>query len=507
MTPVYCIAPFSGNRAWWSGDGRRAYFIDMTRGQKTARLIALDAETGMADVLFEESAETYLELSLDFEHPYMLTMLPDTDELIWYSERTGWAHLYLYDLTTGELKTPITTGEWRVRDIVHFDKDTRELFIQIAGRVQGRNPYYRELVRVNVDSGAMTVLASGDCDYRVCRRPGVESGLSPSCLYIVTTQSRVDTPSVTELRDRNGELLLTVEAADISGLPSGWRWPESVTMKADDGKTDIFGVLFRPSDFDPAKKYPVLDIDTISPAYSLMATGAFLLEDIDPTGNLMYTTLAALAELGFIVTLIEGRGTPHRSKSFHDFGYTPFMEGSGIIDHVAGIKQLAKRYPYMDLNNVGVTSFDGAGNGSIFGLLHHSNFYKVGVAFSMWDPRFIKQGEVFHGLVQPSDHQQSIWSDAVNNLQGKLLLVTGLMDAYFHSCMTFQLVDMLVKANKDVDLLIQPNGGHGFRVKNAHRKVWDYLVRHLQGVEPPKNFALKTGFEKCFPGMLPEKVE
>ena len=199
----------------------------------------------------------------------------------------------------------------------------------------------------------MTILASGDYDYRVSRRSGNECGISPDFKYLVITRSRVDGPSVTELRDRDGKLLSNLETADISGLPSGWQWPQSVKMKAADGKTDIFGVVFRPSDYNPQRKYPVLDFDTAMPFYSIIPTGAFLLEEMDPIGNILYMSMAALAELGFIVTVIEGRGTPYRSKGFHDVGYDSFFEGGSVVDHVAAIKQLAERDPSLDINSVG----------------------------------------------------------------------------------------------------------------------------------------------------------
>jgi hypothetical protein len=499
------LTPFSGNRAWWAGDSTRAYFVDVTRGQKIARLMVFDTQTAAVKCLFEESSDTYLELGLEFERPSMLTMLPDTNELIWYSERSGWAHLYLYDLVTGELKNAITSGDWRVRDIVHLDKEKRELWLQIAGRVGGRNPYYRELVRVNIDSSEMTVLASGDYDYSLSKQAGCNSGLSPSNTFLVAQQSRVDTPTITELRDRDGNSLLTLETADITGLPQGWQWPERVTLKADDGTTDIYGLVFRPSDFDASQSYPIVDFDTLVSGYANYPVAAFHMGD--PGGNFWYIAASAIAELGFVVTLIMGRGTPYRSKAFHDFGYDSFIKGGGIVDHVAAIKQLAERYSYMDLDRVGIMKPDAPGNGAVLGLLNHPEFYKVGVAFSIWDPHLVKQGEVYHGLITPSDCQQPIWSDAVQQLQGKLLLVTGLMDQYFHSSMTFQLVDAIGKANKDIDLLIQPNGGHGWRVKNAHRRVWGYLVRHLQGLEPPKNFSLQTALEKLAPGMMPENSE
>ena len=503
------LGPFSGNRSWWSSDGHDAFFVDMTRGQKTARLISFDIQTGASKTLFEESSPTYVDLGLDFEFPSMLMPLSDTNELLWFSERSGWGHLYLYDLTTGQLKQTVTSGDWLVRSVLHVDQDSREILIQLAGRVAGRNPYYREVARVNIDTGEMTVLVSSDHDYSIGGQSN--SGLSPVGNYMVTTRSRVDEVPVTELRDRNGQVLLTVEIADISGLPSGWQWAEPVTMKADDGETDIYGVLFRPSDFDSKKKYPVLDFGIVNPFYAVTPMGAFLQGGVDPLGNHLYMTLCALAELGFIVTIMDGRGTLYRSKSFHDFGYASFMQEGGMVDHVAGIKQLAERYPAMDLDNVGIVSTDAPGNGAVYGLLNYPDFYKVGVAFSIWDSRLVKQGEIYHGIIDQAAQQQPLWQDAAHNLQGKLLLIAGLLDPFFHSSMTFQLVDALVKANKDFDLLAQPNGGHGCRVKNAHRRVWDYLVHHLQCAEPPKNFRLKTAAEiispQLFPELIPEKRE
>ncbi|MDA9091299.1 DPP IV N-terminal domain-containing protein [Porticoccaceae bacterium] len=494
--------PFSGNLAWWSGDSRYAYFVDMTRGQKTARMVSFDVQTGVSKVLFEESSPTYLELGLDYEHPSMLMHLSETNELIWSSERSGWWHLYRYDLNTGELKNAITAGDWLVRSLLHFDKDSRELWIQLAGRVEGRNPYYRELARVNIDTGEMTVLASSDHDYCIPKQPNV--GVSSTGNFVVTIRARVDEAPITELRDRHGAVVLTVETADISGLPEGWQWPEPVTMKADDGITDIYGVVFRPSDFDPDKKYPVVDAGMASPFYSMLPTGAFLQSGTDPIGNYLYMTMFAIAELGFIVTVMDGRSTPYRSKAFNDFAYGSFMDGGGMVDHVAGIKQLAERYPSMDMERVGLVSTDGPGNGSIFGLLNYPDFYKVGVAFSPWGPNLVRQGEVYCGIIDEADRQASVWQEAAQRLEGKLLVVTGLLDMVFHSSMTFQLVDALVKANKDVDLLIQPNGGHGLRVRNAHRRGWDYLVQHLQGAEPPKNFKLITAGEKFYPGIFTE---
>ena len=301
--------------------------------------------------------------------------------------------------------------------------------------------------------------------------------------------------------------MLSVETADIAGLPEGWQWPEPVTLKADDGITNIYGVVFRPSDFDPNKKYPVLDSGQVQPFYSVLPTSACFMGGGSGDGNYFSMAFVALSELGFIVTAIEGRGVPGRSKAFHDFGYASFMDAGGMVDHVAGIKQLAERYPYMDLDKVGVMNVGAGGNNAVFGLLNYPDFYKVGVAYSPWDPRLVMQGEVHCEITDEAAQQQPLWKDVAQNLQGKLLLITGLIDAYFHPSGTFQLVDAVTKANKDVDTLITPNGGHGKWTRNVQRRAWDYVVQHLQGVEPPKNFKLVTGAEKEFPWLFPDIIE
>jgi dipeptidyl-peptidase 4 len=499
--------PFSGNTAWWSGDGRYTYFVDMTRGQKAVCLVRFDTQTEVSKVLFEETSETYLELGLDYEFPAMLMHLPKTNELIWPSERSGWWHLYRFDLNTGELKNAITSGDWVVRKILHLDKDKRELWIQLAGRVEGRNPYYREVARVNIDTGQMTVLASSDHDYRVYDLADI--GGMPNNDFLVMVRSRVDEAPTTELRNRDGQLVLSVETADTSGLLEGWQWPEAMTMKADDGTTDIYGVIFRPSHFDPNKQYPVLDMGMASPMYSCLPTGAFLpgggLELMpDPMSNNFYMGLSAIAELGFIVTVIEGRGSPYRSKTFNDYGYGSFADGCGLADHIAGIKQLAKRDTSMDLDRVGIITTDAPSNAAVLGLLDYPDFFKVGVSFSPAQPELIRQNEVYYGILNDDDRQPSIWHEKASQLEGKLLVITGLLDTYFHSSCTFQLADALVKANKDFDLQIHPNGGHALRVRNAHRRAWDYVVRHLIGVVPPKDFKLITGDEKYCPSVFSE---
>lgn len=487
---------FSGNRAWWSGDGEKAYFLDMARGQKSVRVVEMLADTGETRVLFEEQSETYLEIGHKFEAPTVLIAIQDSDELIWLSQRSGFAHLYLYDLKTGEMKKTITSGNWSISNAFYFDADCREVFVQLMGRVEDRDFYYREIARVHVDSGEMTVIASSDHDYDINNEYGGLGGFAPSGNYFVSTHSRVDTKAVTDLRDRNGNLIVTLETTDISALPSGWQWPEPVMTIAADGQTLIYGVVFRPTDFDPTKKYPVLDFANTNPFYVGAPKQAF-------AGYCM--TAAAFAELGMIVVMIDGRGTCYRDKVFRDYGYDNFLENGGTADRVAGIKQLVERYPYMDLSRIGVIDFDGSNTG-VAGLLAFPEFYHVGVASSLYDPRLVKQGEVYMGLTTEEKRNQAvIWGDAIDDLKGKLLIITGLRDSYFHPSATFQLTDALIKANKNFEHLVQPNGGHGWRVINARRRMWDFLVKHLLQMNPPSDFKLVTAFEIIAPDHMTEE--
>ena len=445
---------FGGNRAWWSKDSSEAYFIDMARGQQQALVVAFNTRTGASRTVFKETSDTYIDLNFDFECPALLQALPASHELIWFSERSGWGHLYLYDLISGALKHPITEGDYLVREILFVDTEKRELLIQVAGRDKERDPYYREICRVNMDTGAMLTLASSDHDYLVCK-PGHTrvasavsrglaapacSGVSPSGRFIVVSRSRADLATSTELIDSEGRFVLNVETADVSGLPEGWQWPEPVKLLAADGKTDVYGLVLRPSDFSSDKQYPVLNYAHTNSFY------AFVPKTLDP---FPYMSLQALAELGFITVVIDGRGSCYRSKAFHDEAYGSTHTGSNLEDHIAGICQLAERYPYMDLDRVGITDTSGS-NAPLYGLLAYPDFYKVGAGYSMWDVRLLPQSETYQGLLPEADYEQSVLGNLAGNLKGKLLLMHGLMDPYFYSAAAFQLVEALVKENKDL---------------------------------------------------------
>jgi len=500
---------FRAGLGWWSSDSRRAFFVDITRGSKTVRVVELDTYTRTTRVLFEETTDTFVNLRHSiFDKPLFLS-LPESDELIWFSERTDWGHLYLYDLNTGKLKHPITEGEWLVRDILHYDATRRELLLQTTARDPNISPYYRDICKVNIDTGVMTTLASGCFDYSVYTSStvvvaefealGVDrfdvDGVSPCGQYIVTTRSRVDTVPVSVLIDKNGREILELETADISGLPSYWEWPEPVKLKAADNKTDIYGVVYRPPGFSSDEHYPVLEYSVSARCFSALPQGSFF---NTPQAGGDYLIMAALAALGFIVVQIEGRGLPLRNKAFQDHHYGDLAFASDFNDRIAGIRQLAKQYPYMDLERVGITGIEGMPN-TVYGPLKHSDFYKVGMALHTYDPRFSAAmvGETYDGTADKAMLSKMTFpEDYVESFNGKLLLIFGML-ASFTPAGSFRLIEALQNANKSFDTLCLPNLKTHF-TSYTLRREWDYLVTHLQGIEPPKDFHLTTGRDKIY---------
>lgn len=494
-----CDGFFTGNLGWWSPDNRHAFFIDMSRGSKSACVVKLDTYTGRTQLLFEENSSTYIRICEDIFSPPVFLPLPDTKELIWFSERSGWAHLYLYDLDTGKLKHSITKGEWLVRGVLHFDTQQRELIIQTGARDSSVNPYYRDICKVNIDSGNLTSLISGCFDHMVyfpkhfcigCRTAlKIDArdvhGVSPCGQYVVTTYSRVDTPPVSVLIDRNGNNILKLETADVSGLPAEWLWPEPVKLKAADDQTDIYGVVFRPPGYTPDNSYPVIDFLVGCRLLLTMPFGSFINQYIGT-----YYEMQALAALGFIVVGIAGRGTPYRDKSFQDHNFGSPGHDDDLTDHIAGLRQLASRYPYMDLERVGITCMEGAEN-LIYGPLDHPDFYKVTVSHYFGDPRFsVCPFEMFTGIVDNETLSQSSGpEDYVESFSGKLLLIHGVLT--IGSEPMFRLVEALQKANKNFDMLCLPN--LAMQISSyGRRRGWDYFVTHLQGIEPPSEFQLTT---------------
>ena len=495
---------FSHNRFWWSADSTKAFFIDADIHMKCARVMEWDVSANKTRLLFEEHSDTYIDMSFEAENPALHWMIPQTNELLWWSERSGWGHLYLYDLETGKLKHPVTEGDWIVQDILHYNAETRVVLLQATGRIKDRNPYYREILEVGVDTGEIRVVLSGDFDCLSLKQgtmldrsaqgskkasPAL-NGASPDGTYVVVTQTRVDTVPATYAINRETGHKSLVEETDVCDLPDNWVWPELVSAKADDGETDIYGVLFKPSDFDPSKSYPVIDIACTNPFYAIAPHGAF---GTDSFRGFYAMPAAALAELGFIVSMVDGRGSCFRSKAFHDHAYGRLEKASDLSDHIAALRQWACDRPYMDLARVGIVDW-GSSNGPVHGLLSHGDFYKVGALSAVRTAPLLSPTNIYHG---PDPQKSVLCSDEdIAGFDGKLLLIQGMLDHECHPAGAFQLVERFVNANKDIDLVMLPTGGHATQTCHyGTRRIWDYFVRHLLGMEPVKGFCLMNGRE------------
>ena len=491
---------FTANLGWWNINSQLAYFVDVDRYYKYARVVEFDTTTGMTKVLFDENSDTQINLMNNADMPPSYVPIPETNELLWYSERSGWAHLYLYDLNNGQLKNVVTEGTWLVRDVVTFSPERREIFLQTGSRSLNRNPYYRDLVRVNVDTSEIYTIVSSDHDYfagaftdmhgTVSARLRIERerrGTSPTGNYSVVTRSRVNTLPESIVVDREGNEVLLLEKAEIQGLPENWQWPEPVSMLAADGKTDIYGTIFRPSNFSPDNTYPVINDVCNIPDFPFASISAFHNNLFE---GLHFFASAALAELGFIVVQIDGRGASYRDKSFKDEGYGNLQLTCMIKDQVAGLKQLAAQRPYMDMSRVGFNEIAG-GQGVLPGMLNYPDIFDVGVTNIPHDSRLMSSsmwGDMYEGYERI---KQPFPEELADNLKGKLLMMVGMLDTTAPPATVFRVVDMLQKANKDFDLIMLPNLGHdssGFGY--VFRRAWDYFVRHLLAEEPPKEYCL-----------------
>ena len=411
-------------------------------------------------------------------------MLWDTREIIWNSQRDDWSNLYLYNLDTGALKGRITTGEGPVTRIVRIDEDAREIWYEAMGREAGQDPYFRHLYRTSLDGGAQASLTPDDGDHTV--------DVSPDGQWIVDTYSTADRPPVVALRDRRGRLVMPLETADISALTAaGWKPPVRVQMTAPDGTTQLYGVLFRPTTFDPSKKYPIINQAYPGPQSGSIGSRTF---------KAAWGDRQALAELGFVVVSIDGMGTPGRSKSFHDAYYGAMGRDNTLPSQVAGMQDLARQYPWIDIDRAAIWGHSGGGFIAADAMFRYPDFFKVGISESgNHDQRNYEDdwGERYQGLVvENADGTDSYDAEAnqnlAANLKGKLLLAHGLMDDNVPPSNTLLVVQALVDANKDFDLLLFPNARHGYGNASDYmtRRRWDYFVRWLADAEPPANYEI-----------------
>lgn len=464
----------------WYPDGSHLAFISSSRDHKTAWFRVANATTGEVKTLITETSATQVG---DASHPEDLwRVLPATNELIWWSQRDNWTHLYLYDLTTGQLKNRITTGDGNVTELVRVDEKTRTIWFTANGREAGRDPYYQHFYKVGFDGKGLTLLTPEVANHTITMAPDGKS--------FVDTYSHFTAPPVTVARDMNGKLIMDLEKADISRLvASGWKPVTPFTVKGRDGTTDIYGVMHTPTQLDSTRKYPI--INYIYPGPQSGSVGPRMWSASRGDNQ-------ALAELGFIVVSIDGMGTPGRSKAFHD-AYYGRMGDNTLPDQVAGMKQLAERYRFIDIDKVGIWGHSGGGFATAGAMFRFPDFFDVGISESgNHDNRNYEDdwGERYQGLLVKQGATDNYAEEAnqthAKNLKGKLFLIHGQMDDNVPPYNTQLVADALMKAGKDFDMLLLPHARHGFGQDGPYimRRRWDYFVQHLQNGIPPKEYQI-----------------
>lgn len=451
--------PFDLGNLRWEPDSSRFTFVYNQRGHQVLRVVGVDAATGGAAAVVDEHSDTFI----DYSGKQFTEYLPETGELIWMSERDGWNHLYLYDARSGAVKNQITKGEWVVRNVEQVDKEKRQVWFRAGGIIPGQDPYQIHYCRVNFDGSGLTVLTQGDGTHSI--------EFSPDRRFFIDTYSRVDLPPVNELRrTADGGLVCALEQADGSALlKAGWRAPERFAAKGRDGQTDIYGVIMTPTDLDPARHYPVLEFIYAGPQDSFV-----------PKHFSSFSALQEMAELGFIVVQIDGMGTANRSKKFHDVCWKNLVD-AGFPDRILWMKAAAASRPWMDLTRVGLYGTSAGGQNALGGLLTHPEFYKAGVAdCGCHDNRMDKiwWNEQWMGWPIGPHYEAQSNVTLAKNLQGKLLLMVGEMDSNVDPSSTMQVVNALIKADKDFEFLIVPGAGHGVAGSPyGKRKIQEFFVR------------------------------
>ncbi len=470
----------------WSPDGSRLAFVSTSRDHRRAALRVADASSGAVREVFDEQVPTYYEsdLSSTTHGAVNWRYLPRTEEVIWYSQRDDFGHLYLYDLRSGKLKHRITSGAWNVLELLRVDERTRTLYFLGVGREPTRDPYYVKFYKVGFDGRGLTPLSPEDANHEI--------SLAPATGWFLDTYSRPDTPPVTVLRNLTGAAPRIVERADIASLEAtGWKPPLPITVKARDGITDLYGLMFKPTNFDETRHYPIIDWVYPGPHTGSVGSRSFFASRGDRQ---------SLAELGFIVVAVDGMGTALRSKKFHDVSYGN-MRDNTLPDQVAAMKQLAQTHAWIDIERAGIYGHSGGGYAAVTALLTYPDFFKVGIAESgNYDQSGYTDdwGEKFMGLAQHRPDGTSTYAgedtpSIAKNLKGHLLLAHGTTDDNVPPNLTLLLIDSLIKANKNFDLIMLPNQHHSYRgAADAYmtRRRWDYFVRYLLGVEPPREYEL-----------------
>ncbi|HZD04981.1 MAG TPA: prolyl oligopeptidase family serine peptidase, partial [Longimicrobiales bacterium] len=450
----------------WRQDSRHLTFEYNQRGHQVYRIIEIDAESGDTRAVISEEPETFFDYS-GKKYRYDVN---DGEEIIWMSERDGWNHLYLYDGATGRVKNRITKGEWVVRGVDTVDVANRRIFFQAGGINPDQDPYFVHTYSIGFDGTGLTAYTEADGTHTV--------SFSPDMRYYVDRWSRVDLPPVAELhRTSDRSLVMKLERADASALlATGWTYPEVFVAKGRDGVTDIWGIIVRPTDFDPSHTYPVVESIYAGPH------GSFV-----PKTFSTQARYHSVAELGFIVVQIDGMGTNNRSKAFHDVAWKNLGD-AGFPDRILWHEAVAEKYDYYDISRVGIYGTSAGGQNAMGALLFHPEFYKVAVsAAGCHDNRMDKIWWNEQWMGWPIGPQYSKASNVDNawRLEGKLLLVVGEMDTNVDPSSTMQVIDALIEAGKDFDFLYVPGADHGSGGEYGARRRNDYFVKNLLGVEPP----------------------
>lgn len=475
IKPKVEVIDFDRPRLRWSDDGRRFTYTKTDRGHQRFRLIEVDTHTGDARHIIDEKTETFIwTVHTEKVELNTLNWLSKTNEIVYASERDGWRHLYLVDVEGGKIKNQITKGQYVVRAIDRVDEQRRQIWFRASGRNPDQDPYLIQFYRINLDGSGLVALTEG---------PGQHSvQYSPDRKYLIDTYSRVDMAPVHELRRvSDGKLMCELEKADTTELEEdGWKPPEVFVAKGRDGETDIWGIICRPRNFDPKKKYPIIESIYAGPHSSHV-----------PKTFSTSRRYGALRDLGFIVVKIDGMGTANRSKAFHDVCWHN-LKDAGLPDRILWIQAAAKKYPAMDVTRVGIYGKSAGGQNAAGAVLFHPKFYKAAVATcGCHDNRMDKASwnEQWMGYPVGPHYAENSNIDNARRLKGHLLLIVGELDKNVPPESTMRFADALIKAGKDFDLLVIPGGDHGIGGSYGNRRMQDFFVRHLQGIEPPNRNA------------------
>jgi dipeptidyl aminopeptidase/acylaminoacyl peptidase len=469
----------------WNADGSELAFVSTSRDHKIENFRIANTVTGEVRDVFTEKVPTQYESG---QGAINWRYLPQTHEIIWYSERDNWGHLYLYDSETGKLKNQITTGDFVVTELLKVDSKKRQLYFLADGR-EKENPYFTQFCKIDFSGKNLATLTPEVGNHSV--------DLSPNEKYFIDSYSQPDVPPVIVLRNMTGKLISTLEKTDISRLKAtSWQPPKPFSVKAADGKTDIYGLLFLPAKIDQDKKYPIIDYIYPGPQGGSVGSWSFRASRGDNN---------ALTALGFVMVQIEGTSNPLRSKSFHDMSYGNMAENT-LPDQVTGIRQLAQQYSFIDTTRIGIWGHSGGGFATADAMFTYPDFFKVGIAESgNHDNRNYEDdwGERYIGLLKKGPDGISNYEPQANqiyakNLKGKLMLAHGMMDDNVPPSNTMLVIEALEKANKDYDLVLFPNSHHGYGQYSFYmmRRRWDYFVKNLLKATPPKEYEFHYSFER-----------